>query len=158
MSWYRWGVIICPPPPDGVILRPPPPSSAPTHFCDTVLRSTATMRRRTAVWCDVDAICLKGVCLLHLLSENIFPALRSNWFYVLMKQKLIWNLSLCYFSLFCFLPFRLWCPNCWAEKWFNLAHVIQTNCEGVSFPQTNQLANSRDAISRHLYYKVFKGS
>ena len=45
---------------------------------------------------------LKGVCLLHLLSENIFPVLRSNWFYVLMKQKLIWNLSLCYFSLFCF--------------------------------------------------------
>ena len=42
---------------------------------------------------------LKGVCLLHLLSENIFPVLRSNWFYVLMKQKLIWNLSLCYFSL-----------------------------------------------------------
>ena len=32
----------------------------------------------------------------------------------------------------------------------------QTNFEGVSFPQTNQLANSRDAISRHLYYKVFK--
>ena len=31
-----------------------------------------------------------------------------------------------------------------------------TNFEGVSFPQTNQLANSRDAISRHLYYKVFK--
>ena len=28
--------------------------------------------------------------------------LRSNWFYVLMKQKWIWNLSLCYFSLFCF--------------------------------------------------------
>ena len=46
--------------------------------------------------------CLKGVCLLHLLSENIFPVLRSHWFYVLMKQKLIWNLSLCYFSLFCF--------------------------------------------------------
>ena len=45
---------------------------------------------------------LKGVCLLHLLSENIFPVLRSNWFYVLMKQKWIWNLSLCYFSLFCF--------------------------------------------------------
>ena len=45
---------------------------------------------------------LKGVCLLHLLSENIFPVLRTNWFYVLMKQKLIWNLSLCYFSLFCF--------------------------------------------------------
>ena len=22
--------------------------------------------------------CLKGVCLLHLLSENIFPVLRSN--------------------------------------------------------------------------------
>ena len=32
---------------------------------------------------------LKGVCLLHLLSENIFPVLRSNLFYVLMKQKLI---------------------------------------------------------------------
>ena len=47
-------------------------------------------------------ILLKGVCLLHLLSENIFPVLRSNWFYVFMKQKLIWNLSLCYFSLFCF--------------------------------------------------------
>ena len=47
-------------------------------------------------------IYLTGVCLLHLLSENIFPVLRSNWFYVLMKQKLIWNLSLCYFSLFCF--------------------------------------------------------
>ena len=45
---------------------------------------------------------LKGVCLLHLLSENIFPVLRSTWFYVLMKQKWIWNLSLCYFSLFCF--------------------------------------------------------
>ena len=45
---------------------------------------------------------LKGVCLLHLLSENIFPVLRSKWFYVLMKQKWIWNLSLCYFSLFCF--------------------------------------------------------
>ena len=45
---------------------------------------------------------LKGVCLLHLLSENIFPVLRSNWFYVLMKQKVTWNLSLCYFSLFCF--------------------------------------------------------
>ena len=47
-------------------------------------------------------VTLKGVCLLHLLSENIFPVLRSNWFYVLLKQKLIWNLSLCYFSLFCF--------------------------------------------------------
>ena len=37
--------------------------------------------------------------------SNVPPAgrgLRSNWFYVLMKQKLIWNLSLCYFSLFCF--------------------------------------------------------
>ena len=31
-----------------------------------------------------------------------------------------------------------------------------TNFEGVSFPQTNQLANSRDAISRHLYFKVFQ--
>ena len=55
-----------------------------------------------------------------------------------------------------FLPYRLWWPNCWAEKWFKLAHVIQTNFEGVSFLQTDQLANSRDAISRHLYYKVFK--
>ena len=45
---------------------------------------------------------LKGMCLLHLLSENIFTVLRSNWFYVLMKQKRICNLSLCYFSLFCF--------------------------------------------------------
>ena len=43
-----------------------------------------------------------------------------------------------------------------SEKSFNLAHVIQTNFEGVSFPQTNQLANSRDAISRHLYYEVLK--
>ena len=31
-----------------------------------------------------------------------------------------------------------------------------TNFEGVLFPQTNQLANSRNAIFRHLYYKVFK--
>ena len=99
---------------------------------------------------------LKGVCLLHLSSENIFHALRSIWFYVLMKLKWIWNLSLCYFSLFCFYSYRLWWANCWEEKWFNLAHVIQTNFEGVLFPLTSQLANSRDAISRHLYYKVFK--
>ena len=46
---------------------------------------------------------LKGVCLLHLPSEKIFHVLRSISFYVLMKQKWIWNLSLCYFSLFCFI-------------------------------------------------------
>ena len=27
---------------------------------------------------SVDTLPLKGVCLLHLLSENIFPVLRSN--------------------------------------------------------------------------------
>ena len=82
--------------------------------------------------------------------------LRSIWFYVSMKQKWIWNLSLCYFSLFCIYSYRLWWPNCWEEKWFNLAHVIQTMFEDVLIPLTNQLANSRDAIPRHLYYKVFK--
>ena len=30
---------------------------------------------------------LKWVCLLHLLSENIFPVLRSNWFYVLINKN-----------------------------------------------------------------------
>ena len=99
---------------------------------------------------------LKGVCLLHLSSENIFHVLRSIWFNVMMKQKWIWYLSLCYFSLFCFYCYRLWWPSCSEKKWFNLAHVIQTNFEGVLFPQTNQLANSRNAIFRHLYYKVFK--
>ena len=105
------------------------------------------------------AKCLKGVCLLHLSSENIFHVSisisisivsllwfmfllivlwnvlgvqlitrivqpipvetfdfitrRSIWFYVLMKQKWIWNLSLRYFSLFCFYSYRLWWPNCW---------------------------------------------
>ena len=44
-------------------------------------------------------------------------------------------------------------PELLSGKVIQLAHVIQTNFEGVSFPQTNQLANSRDAISRHLYYK-----
>ena len=52
--------------------------------------------------CVQTLITLKGVCLLLLLCENIFPVLISNWFYVLLKQKWIWNLSLCYFSLFCF--------------------------------------------------------
>ena len=33
-----------------------------------------------------------------------------------------------------------------------------TNFEGVSFPQTNQLANSRDAISRHLCFQITKAS
>ena len=121
------------------------------HICATPGRA------RVKEWCNSALkLSLKGVCLLHLSSENIFPVLRSIWFYVLMKQKWIWNLSLCYFSLFCFFSYRLWWPNCWQEKWFNLAHVIQTNFEGVLFPLANQLANSRDAISRHLYYKVFK--
>ena len=98
--------------------------------------------------------CLKGVCLLHLLSENIFPVLRSNWFYVLMKEKWIWNLSLCYFSLFCF--YLTGYDGRTAERKSDSTWRTWTNFEGISFPQTNQLANSRDAISRHLYYKVFK--
>ena len=77
------------------------------RFCVHCMRiqCIAWLMCRIHLMCKVATTCgrgLKGVCLLHLLSENIFPVLRSNWFYVLMKQEWIWNLSLCYFSLFCF--------------------------------------------------------
>ena len=102
---------------------------------------------------NTEQISLKGVGLLHLLSENIFPVLRSNLFYVLMKQKWIWNLSLCYFSLFCFY-LAGYDGRKLSGKVIQLG-ARDTNFEGVSFPQTNQLAISRDVISRHLYYKIF---
>ena len=57
----------------------------------------------------------KGVCLLHLSSENILHVLRCIWFYVLMKQKWTWNLSLYYFGLFCFYSCQLWWSNGWEE-------------------------------------------
>ena len=47
-------------------------------------------------------------------------------------------------------------PELLSGKVIQLGARDTNKLRGCIIPQTNQLANSRDAISRHLYYKVFK--
>ena len=106
---------------------------------------------------------LKRVYLLYLSSENIFHVLRSIWFYVLMKQKCIWNFSLCYFSLFCFYSYRLRC----VQK-LSRGRTVERKSDSTRRPwykQTLRMYHSRWPISWLIpekqypvifVYKVFK--
>ena len=52
-------------------------------YCDVIMggRIMLPVARLGGVWKLLYGVCvfvLKGVCLLHFLSENIFPVLRSN--------------------------------------------------------------------------------